>query len=161
MAGRKTEISCYYVQCYSGYLHSHSRLPIPRCPDTGYECQTCHCGSDVPDDILDERKNERERKTSSLRRQLRGPCRAVVNIELSNSETINWIKHCRYMAVVNITQSKYPNESLDLTFYYMAVVNIELSKPDVPRRLALSNFEHLVSLSSEHTDRQTDRQTDS
>ena len=29
-------------------------------------------------------------------------------------------------------------------------------KPDVPRRLALSNFEHLVSLSSEHTDRQTD-----
>ena len=28
--------------------------------------------------------------------------------------------------------------------------------PDVPRRLALSNFEHLVSLSSEH--RQTDRQ---
>ena len=32
-------------------------------------------------------------------------------------------------------------------------------KPDVPRRLALSNFEHLVSLSSEHTDRQTDRQT--
>ena len=34
-----------------------------------------------------------------------------------------------------------------------------LSKPDVPRRLALSNFEHLVSLSSEHrTHRQTDRQ---
>ena len=32
-------------------------------------------------------------------------------------------------------------------------------EPDVPRRLALSNFEHLVSLSSEHTDRQTDRQT--
>ena len=29
------------------------------------------------------------------------------------------------------------------------------TKPDVPRRLALSNFEHLVSLSSEHTDRQT------
>ena len=28
--------------------------------------------------------------------------------------------------------------------------------PDVPRRLALGNFEHLVSLSSEHTDRQTD-----
>ena len=26
--------------------------------------------------------------------------------------------------------------------------------PDVPRRLALGNFEHLVSLSSEHTDRQ-------
>ena len=32
-------------------------------------------------------------------------------------------------------------------------------KPDVPRRLALSNFEHLVSLSSEHrTHRQTDGQ---
>ena len=30
--------------------------------------------------------------------------------------------------------------------------------PDVPRRLALSNFEHLVSLSSEH---RTHRQTDS
>ena len=29
-------------------------------------------------------------------------------------------------------------------------------QPDVPRRLALSNSEHLVSLSSEHTDRQTD-----
>ena len=33
-------------------------------------------------------------------------------------------------------------------------------EPDVPRRLALSNVEHLVSLSSEHrTHRQTDRQT--
>ena len=31
-------------------------------------------------------------------------------------------------------------------------------KPDVPRRLALSNFEHLVSLSSEH---RAHRQTDS
>ena len=32
------------------------------------------------------------------------------------------------------------------------------TQPDVPRRLALSNFEHLVSLSSEH---RTHRQTDS
>ena len=29
-------------------------------------------------------------------------------------------------------------------------------KPDVPRRLAFSNFEHLVSLSSEHRNTQTD-----
>ena len=31
---------------------------------------------------------------------------------------------------------------------------------DVPRRLALSNFEHLVSLSSEHRTHRTHRQTD-
>ena len=31
------------------------------------------------------------------------------------------------------------------------------SIPDVPRRLAFSNFEHLVSLSSEHRNTQTDR----
>ena len=30
--------------------------------------------------------------------------------------------------------------------------------PDFPLRLALSNFEHLVSLSSEHRNTQTDRQ---
>ena len=39
---------------------------------------------------------------------------------------------------------------------FKGVYRVHLFKPDVPRRLALSNFEHLVSLSSEHTDRQTD-----
>ena len=33
-----------------------------------------------------------------------------------------------------------------------------LKIPDVPRRLAFSNFEHLVSVSSEHRNTQTDRQ---
>ena len=42
---------------------------------------------------------------------------------------------------------------------YMLVMLICSIIPDVPRRLALSNFEHLVSLSSEHrTHRQTDIQ---
>ena len=35
---------------------------------------------------------------------------------------------------------------------------IDNQGPDDPRRLAFSNFEHLVSLSSEHKNTQTDRQ---
>ena len=50
-------------------------------------------------------------------------------------------------AFINVDNCELPlNTILDRTI------------PDVPRRLALSNFEHLVSLSSEH---RTHRQTDS
>ena len=38
-------------------------------------------------------------------------------------------------------------------------IDTHANKPDVPRRLAFSNFEHLVSLSSEHRNTQTERQT--
>ena len=53
---------------------------------------------------------------------------------------------------------------IDDLIYTIAVEGLKqipnISKPDVPRRLAFSNFEHnyLVSLSSEHRNTQTDRQ---